>query len=349
MQIGVFLGISLFFTTLWGDWIDIESWSQDFVLETKKIDIPGYPEAFNPSIVRWEEGFLLSFRVIPNPKKPFVSRIGLVRLNADFSAVGESELLDTRLDKEKPFHAEDGRLIKVQEKLYLLYVDCCDERPTDRGVRMYLAEVIFDGIHFALKNPECFRSFPGAFQKKREKNWVPFEYEDQLLLAYSINPHRIFQAEIGMSSCSFVAESAKRISWDWGILRGGTPGLKVGDEYLAFFHSSIPMASLHSEGKVIPHYFMGAYTYAKEPPFELTRISPMPIVGKRFYQGPSYSPYWNLNRVVFPGGYVFDEHNIWVVFGRQDHETWVVCLDRERLFLSLLPVLPVDKGAVDRH
>ncbi len=349
MKTGVFFGGCLFFSTLWGHGIDIESWRQDFVLETKKIDIPGYPEAFNPSIVRWEEGFLLSFRVIPNPKEPFISRIGLVRLNADFSPTGEVDLLDTRIDEKIPFHAEDGRLIQVGEKLYLLYVDCCDERPTNRGVRMHLAEVIFDGSHFSLTNLECLSSFPGASQKKREKNWVPFEYEDQLFLSYSIDPHRVFHADIGKSCCSFVGESKGKISWDWGILRGGTPGVKIGNEYLAFFHSSIPMASLHSNGEVISHYFMGAYTYAGEPPFTLTRISPMPIVGENFYQGPSYSPYWNLNRVVFPGGYVFDKHKIWVVFGRQDHETWVVCLDRERLFLSLMPVLPVDKGAVDRH
>jgi len=33
--------------------IDLDSMAQDFVLETKKIEIPGYPCAFNPAIVRW--------------------------------------------------------------------------------------------------------------------------------------------------------------------------------------------------------------------------------------------------------------------------------------------------------
>ncbi len=50
--------------------IDFEETSRDFVLETRKIEIPGYPHAFNPSIIRWKGELLLTFRYLP-PIKPY--------------------------------------------------------------------------------------------------------------------------------------------------------------------------------------------------------------------------------------------------------------------------------------
>src|SRR4051812_28047470 len=51
------------------------------VLSSKKIEIPGFPQAFNPSIVRTEKGILLCFRECPNRFLPCISHIGVVLLN----------------------------------------------------------------------------------------------------------------------------------------------------------------------------------------------------------------------------------------------------------------------------
>jgi len=83
---------------------------------------------------------------------------------------------------------------------------------------------------------------------------------------------------------------------------------------------------------------MGAYTYSSTPPFTITRVSKEPIIGKGFYSGMSYKHYWKPVKVVFPCGYVFDEKYIWVLYGRDDYENWVVKLDRARLLKSLTPV-----------
>jgi len=98
------------------------------------------------------------------------------------------------------------------------------------------------------------------------------------------------------------------------------------------------MASTHSEGKTIYHYFMGAYTFSNDPPFEITAISPKPIIGKHFYTGIAYKPYWKPIRCVFPCGYISDEEFIWIAYGREDHECWVAKLDKKRLLDSLVPV-----------
>src|ERR1700722_11073306 len=73
--------------------IDLEGMAMDYILETKKVDIPEYPYAFNASIIRWKGSLLMSFRIIPNPLFSFHSRMGLVWLNEDFSPKGPSQLL----------------------------------------------------------------------------------------------------------------------------------------------------------------------------------------------------------------------------------------------------------------
>ena len=142
----------------------------------------------------------------------------------------------------------------------------------------------------------------------------------------------------GTCSCQLIAESKPTVNWDWGVLRGGSPALIVGDEYLAFFHSSINFPSVYSNGKKTLHYVMGVYTFSREPPYNLTRISPEPIVGKNFYHGRNDYTLWKPLHVVFPGGYIYDDRYIWVVYGRQDHEVWVAKLDKTMLLDSLVPV-----------
>ena len=90
------------------------------------------------------------------------------------------------------------------------------------------------------------------------------------------------------------------------------------------------MATVHSDGAVMQHYFMGAYTFSSKPPFEITRISREPIFGKGMYDTPGVSyPTYKPIRCVFPSGLYIDEdrNEINVVFGKQDYESWLLKLD----------------------
>jgi predicted GH43/DUF377 family glycosyl hydrolase len=323
---------------------DLEKRAQDFVLETRQLHIPGFPHAFNPSIIRWNGELLLSFKIIPNPAASFHSYIGVIWLDENFNPVGKPQILTTR-DPSSPIpsRADDARLMLAHDQLYLIYSDCPEPKISPKGFRMYIAELHYTREGFFVGKPEGLLHFEGESEKKREKNWVPFDYQDHLYLAYSLVPHRILEPMLGTQSCEEVCTSHSQIQWKWGELRGGSSALLQGDQYLAFFHSSIDTATVHSDGKKISHYFMGAYTFAKDPPFAITAISPEPIIGPRFYHGEIYKPYWKPVRVVFPYGYVSDEKYLWVAYGRQDHEIWIAKLDREGLMKSLLPVSVVKK------
>lgn len=318
--------------------MNLEENISDFVLETKRIHIPGYPHAFNAAIVKWHDALLMSFRIIPNPKDSFLSRIGLVWLNENFEPIGEPHILNLREFSSVPHRTEDARLICLEDRLFMVYQDNTELKISKKGFRMYVAELCYNGTMFFAKNPICLSPFEGENPSIREKNWVPFIYENQLFLAYSLNPHRIFLSLLDTGECQTAFNTSFLIQWKWGVLRGGTPALIVNDQYLAFFHSSIKMTTSHSAGKNMDHYFIGAYTFSAQPPFEITQISSRPIIGKNFYEGNRYKPYWQSIQAVFPCGFIVDDQHIWLSYGRQDHEIWVVKVDKQGLLQSLIPV-----------
>jgi predicted GH43/DUF377 family glycosyl hydrolase len=319
--------------------VNLESAAQDFVLETKKIDIPDFPHAFNPGIIRWQGRLLMSFRIIPDRKQSFNTEIGLVFLDEEFCPVGKAQLLNLRDEYSiAPCRAEDARLITLGDKLYMIYDDNVDPKLSKGGFRVYVSEIHYNGKHFIADHIECLKYFEGENKNVREKAWVPFEYEGNLLLAYSIFPHRIFYPYLdGTGVCETIVCTESNIAWNWGILRGGTPGFIEKEGYLAFFHSSTHMATVHSNGKKIAHYFIGAYLFSHEMPFTILKISPEPIIGKNFYNATGYKPYWKPIRCVFPCGFISDDKYIWVAYGKDDHETWIVKLDKTGLLQSLVP------------
>lgn len=326
-----------------------EEFATEMVVTTKRIEVPGYPYAFNPAITRWHDKIILSFRVIPDRASSFTSLIGLILLNEAFEIISTPQILPLRDPASHvPSRTEDARLVAVENRLFIVYTDNPHPKITRGGFRMYVGELTWDGILFHVHDIRGLLEFEGNQANVREKNWVPFAYKSTLHLAYSLQPHTIFSLQDSInkrgnieSACLHIASTCTPFKWRWGILRGGTqadlePALE-NKEYIAFFHSSIDMTSKHSEGKKAAHYFMGAYTFSATPPFNILKMSPSPIIGKRFYSGESYKPYWKPVKVVFPGGFIADSKNYYVAYGRDDHECWIATIDKIALLESLLP------------
>lgn len=311
---------------------NFEEYIDDFVLETKKIEIPGYPTAFNPSIIRWDDRLLLCFRT-RSPVTRSTDKVGFVWLDDNFNLVDEPVLLENRFIHPGRSWMQDPRMIKIQDRYYFIYSDILDDLSVRR---MFIAELHFDGKNFYIEKSDILLNCENKL-KAIEKNWVPFNYNNSLLLAYSILPHKIVKPLLKTNECKNVAFSESSIKWNWGELRGGTPAYLVGEEYLAFFHSCKMMKVAHSNGNRVLHYFIGAYTFSAKLPFEITRFSAKPIVGKSFYTSTSYKT-WVPLRVVYPVSYMFDEKFIWISYGKQDHEIWIAKINKEGLFSSLIRV-----------
>ncbi len=314
---------------------DLEDLSQDFVLETKKIEIPGYPGAFNPAIVRWGDTILMAFRIRYAPTRS-TNMMGFVYLDKEFNPISTPKVLDIRVDVPYASHEHDPRLVVIGNRLYIVFSNIMAGTPGIGIRRMYVAELKVEGEDFHIENPECLTDYEGERKDRWEKNWVPFDYKQNLMLAYSLTPHRVLQP-VGGGICDTAGCTTSTIRWNWGVLRGGTPALEIDGQYLAFFHSCKDMTTANSQGKHLIHYFMGAYTFSSEPPFEITKISPKPIVSRGFYSSPFHRT-WKPLRVVFPCGLVADDKHLWVSYGRQDHEMWIAKIDKVGLLKSLTPV-----------
>jgi predicted GH43/DUF377 family glycosyl hydrolase len=317
--------------------IDMETMVRDFILETKKIEFPGYPGAFNPSFIKWQGSFLMSFRVY-NPANGSANPFALVWLNENFEPITVPQVFELPFyNPVLPSKQQDPRLISIGDRLFVVYNNILENIIHREIRRMFIVELFYDGKKFTAGDPECLTDFEGKNETRYEKNWVPFEYNGELLFGYSLIPHRILRPKLGTGTCETVASSFGNIKWDWGVPRGGTQAVLDGDHYLSFFHSWIDIPTVQSNGRRVSHYVMGAYTFQAHPPFAITAISPEPIVAKNFYSPPYYRT-WKPLRCVFPAGIVVDDHYIWISYGRQDHEIWIAKLDKKSLLQSLISV-----------
>lgn len=314
-----------------------EQEAQNIVIETRRIVFDSFPDAFNPSLIKIDEGFLLSFRYCPDrTSQPWLSDVYVVLLNDCFDPISEPEKLNTRPKKSKtPSQSEDARFFTFRNRIFLIYNDNIDEIFFDHGKRrdMFIAELIFEKGHFQLLPPLkifCEEKYSTSLQ---QKNWIPFEWDNELYFIYSVHPHEILSCNLRRGACYPLCKTAPLLDWVYGSLRGSSSAELFDGEYLAFFHSGTRMKSPASDDWKRWHYFMGAYTFSAEPPFEMKKITPQPLLAPDFYT-PSYRE----KRVVFPGGFVVDDPYIYVAYGKDDCEIWIAILDKMALKQFLVPV-----------
>lgn len=305
---------------------------QGLVISTKKIELEDFPEAFNPSLIKIESGFLLTFRYCLTPHFPWISYIGIVKLDDDLNVVSTPQLLNTRReDSFNPSQAEDARIFTFNKKNYLIYNDNPDVNLISSQRRdMYLAELQWTDDEFTLSTPLKLTHETKYETVMWQKNWVPFEYKNQLLMSYSLSSHEVLKTDLISGVSKSISNKRSGITWDKGFLRGGTPALLVDGSYLAFFHSSIATTSNSSNGKLMHHYFMGAYTFSSSPPFQIQKISPSPIIADGFYTESSYE-----KRVIFPGGFAIVKNKFYIAYGKDDSEIWIAIMDKKKLMKSL--------------
>ena len=80
-------------------------------------------------------------------------------------------------------------------------------------------------------------------------------------------------------------------------------------------------------------YRLGLALLDLEKPWEVLRRSDDWV----FAPLMPYERHGDVNGVVFPCGYLFDDRFFWVSYGRQDHEIWICKIEREGLMKNLFP------------
>lgn len=149
----------------------------EFVLQSKQIRFNNFPGSLNPSIIRWNEGYLLSFR-IRDPVTNTLYGIGLVPLDKNFNPIASvSELKMPRVSPNERIREQDPRLITTGEKLFIVYSSSVPGVLVNESRKMFIGEILFNKDEFAIGPIEGPLSFSGENEMRQEKNWTPFEYK----------------------------------------------------------------------------------------------------------------------------------------------------------------------------
>lgn len=309
---------------------------REMIVSTKQIHLSDYPEAFNPSLLKTDFGFILTFRHCLAPHTPWISYIGIVKLDHDLNVISEPKLLNTRDETSiTPSQAEDARIFRFMNDIYVIYNDNIDVINPSWNERrdMYIAKIRMDGDEYFLETPLKVIHKGKYPTTNWQKNWVPFESNQKLLMAYSLNSHEILSSNMQDGLFEKNSISSFKDKWIWGSLRGGTPAILVDGSYLAFFHSSKVTSSKASNNLPMHHYYMGAYIFSSKPPYAIKKISRSPIVHEGFYTNSDYD-----KRVIFPGGIALVNNQIYVAYGKDDKEIWIAIMNKKELIKSLKSV-----------
>lgn len=328
----------LLFTTLFSKENVLNSiLSSDAICKTYRIEIPGYENAYNPSIIPYQDGYLLSFRYIARFPEwfkdesflPTASFIGIAHLDKHFQVEKKSvQLLEIQsYSKDFSLYSEDARLILHQDRVFLVFNDLnAPERNYVR--RMYMAEISNDSGRWILKK-RATRLFLEKMGRI-EKNWVPFFADQSLYFIYGEEPHTIIECDPLNGYCQRVDERTIDLDWPYGIIRGGTPAIKIDDQFLTFYHSSLEQLDIY-QNRI---YFMGAYTFDPFFPFAIRAYSPKPIGLPEYYKETSSKDYPS-KKVVFPGGIVREGNAIHMAWGKDDKMVMITTFDLEKLLKSM--------------
>lgn len=315
--------------------------SDDLEIKTKRLRFKDFPCAFNPSLHETDQGILLSFRFCPDFPALWISKIAVVKLNESMDPISVPQLLDIRSTDVFPPYYDDSKFFSFQGKLYILYSDSTEFNhspdpsfnPIVFREDMFIAEIKFENERFVVGTPVKLFYKEKYATVLRQKNWVPFEWGGKLFMSYYLFPHEVLEVNVNTGNCQYAFLTHQVSAWDCGQLRGTTPAILVDGDYLAFGHSVKILRSPASKGKPKNHYFMGAYTFSSQPPFEIKKVSPTPIIAKKMYTPTNYPAV-----VIYPGGNIVIGDTIYVSYGKNDSEVWIAKMSLKELKATLVPV-----------
>lgn len=240
---------------------------------------------FNPAITRFQDQLLLIYRVVTVDGR---RRLAMCRLTDDLQVVpGSVTPFSDFLQAGGDWHA-DGRFCTFGDRLFVHYND--GALRGRQGVnQIYLVEI--DPDRLLPQGPPRPLCLEGP-RRPVEKNWLLFAHDGELWAIYSIAPHVVLQVTLGDDG-PVLCRPVYQHDWDvqaytrrYGQLRGGAPPVRVGDQYVAFFHSSFRarpwrhrfLRLLRQAPTNTIHYVGGVYGFAAQPPFAPLWLHPSPLL-----------------------------------------------------------------------
>lgn len=229
--------------------------------------------AYNPGLTenRWKGNVSSRYLMVYRSQTLTGGKVSVSNLNLCGVDIRGNVVWSTRLELP-PIEgmvgtpmAEDGRLFWVEDQLYLAYTnvrlapDGCSVRFKQSLVQLRY-NILGHGqppsvyVGKVIKLPLGHNHPQDAIH---EKNWQFFREDGKLKTVYSICPHVVIDIE---RKTTWVTDCQLAKDWKatWGEPHGGTPPIRIGNQYLSFFNSSVT----HTKNQ--RRYVIGAYMFSTE-------------------------------------------------------------------------------------
>ncbi|MDE1941951.1 MAG: glycosyltransferase family 2 protein [Betaproteobacteria bacterium] len=208
------------------------------------IEVPTPYPVCNPSVLATEKGWLALVRALDPvpyaaPGLPYLSSENwLIRYGADFQPVSKVRLNDDAVREICPETVnglEDGRLFEWSGQLWALFSGLKRQGKAFLNT-MLLARIEGD----RLTDPVVI---PSPKHQSREKNWMPWVRDGELLLVYSTQPMEIYRFD--GSRLHLVHRGEKAFKGVKGLMSGSSQVIPWGEDFLAVTHhrSFAPLAT----------------------------------------------------------------------------------------------------------
>ncbi len=291
--------------------------------------------AFNAAITEVDGGYAIAYRVVHVDAEH--RRIATARLDEQLALVpgsvvalsDEVEYADDALpERARTWHA-DPVYARLKGRLYLIWNDG-GARPANH---QFIAPMTDDGQHFAGPAKELTT----LDRRDIEKNWTLFEVDGEVYATYSFRPHRVLRVDLDTAGPTVVGHPIYASEFDstyeriFGVIRGGTQPVRVGDSFLALAHSSYKLP----EGRV----YRGALVeFEAKPPFRITHLAKAPFdlpshVGTHF-QHEKLNP--DVHEVIYPRGLARGRDGEWIVsYGLNDEACAIAVMSADEFGAGL--------------
>ncbi len=255
----------------------------------KTIETPN--RGYNGSILEINGRFLYVYRheqILS--QRPFL--ISACWLNENYDIISKQYHLHTG--------GYDPRIIKYGDRVIMFYTD---------HLRVHCGEIVAEEDISYYDDRILQTDFP---LQKNEKNWLPFLIEDELKLIYSFSPHTILDCALEEGQCIKESQAPVKLNWLRGTIYGGSTPIRLGNDFISFFHSWKADSPDHRTSPRI--YSIGAYIFSAQQPHNIKYVTKTPIWNDDFYSSKSAC----IHKVTFPMSALLEDNEIILSYGEND-------------------------------
>lgn len=245
--------------------------------------------SFNAGLIEHPKGYLLVYR-------PTEISFAACILNKQFKPI-EFHPLNT-------VNCADPRLVRIKNQIFIVYSSF--NHPVLMDKECIRAQLIMEDYKWVDYSP--FRVSPEELP--RQKNWMPFNYEDRLYFISDVHPHTVWEwTDKG-------PKKQYQTNWDnpWFEkvqLRGNTNAVQLEDgNYFSTFHTA-------KQIRGCTYYDNGAYIFEGKPPFKVLKATQSTYLPAESAIEPHYRKE-DVIRCNFPVGLVREGNDLLISYGDND-------------------------------